>query len=103
VFFVSCDGSCDGDNDIADGAAGSGRSHKDAEPGGPDSGAHQDASTVQPTAGEFIALTYNVAGLPEGISGSNTSVLRILLGIPRCRVVEVGFSRLFNYPLLLEF
>jgi hypothetical protein len=81
VFFVSCDGSCDGDNDIADGAA----------------------STVQPTAGEFIALTYNVAGLPEGISGSNTSVLRILLGIPRCRVVEVGFSRLFNYPLLLEF
>lgn len=74
VFFVSCDGSCDDDNDIEDGAAGSGPSHKDAEPGGPDSGAHQDASGVQPTSGEFIALTYNVAGLPEGISGSNPSV-----------------------------
>src|SRR6185369_3599933 len=27
--------------------------------------------SLQPAAGQFLALTYNVAGLPEGISGSH--------------------------------
>src|SRR6185503_16774088 len=36
-----------------------------------------------PTSGEFLALSYNVAGLPEGISGShpatNTAIIAPLL------------------------
>jgi Carboxypeptidase regulatory-like domain len=38
------------------------------------SGSPSGARTPAPTTGTFRALTYNVAGLPEGLSGSNPSV-----------------------------
>ena len=40
------------------------------------------ASTACPavTSGEFLALSYNVAGLPEGLSGSNPSVNTPIIG-----------------------
>ncbi|MBN1655174.1 MAG: hypothetical protein JXA30_15505 [Deltaproteobacteria bacterium] len=67
VFLVSCDGSCDDDNDLEDGAAGFNPPNKDAESGNPD-------SSGSSKSGALIALSYNVAGLPEVISGSNPSV-----------------------------
>ena len=37
-------------------------------------GGASDSSPATPLSGEFDALTYNVAGLPEGLSSSNPSV-----------------------------
>jgi len=56
LCLVSCDGSCDCDDP----------EHGDAESGNPD-------SSLPSTSGEIIALSYNVAGLPESLSGSNPS------------------------------
>jgi hypothetical protein len=91
VFFVNYGCSCDDDNNIENGTAETGPSDRDAESTDPDSSvpANPDSSvptnpdssvptnpdsSEPPTSGELIALTYNVAGLPEGISGSNPSV-----------------------------
>lgn len=56
LSFASCDCGCDDGDDTEDAEAENGDSN---EP---------------PTWGEFVALSYNVAGLPEGLSGSTPSL-----------------------------
>lgn len=61
-----CAFGCGDDGDAHDASEPPG--HEDA--GGTDAGRTPDSAVPDPTSGEFLALTYNVAGLPMGLSSS---------------------------------